>query len=362
MLYNYIQIKYYFINLYCVIYYCILNKSDFLKFLIILLKCCIYSRVMKVCILGGTGYLGTKIITELIKGDNYVVCVCRKDSKSKKEFFNNNKVEYVVSDYLVLRDLFANTKFDCIINASCTYMKGARIDDIVESNLIFPMRVLSLAVENYYGINSEFNNYNSIKLNSEISHLKTKKESTNIKQLRFISMGTGLPDNFNLYTYTKKQFNKMGHFFSKEYGLEFINLELENYYGEFEPKNRFLPSVIEKMKNNEDIPLTQGEQLRDFVYINDVINAIMLIATKKDLPPYMDVPLGSGNASSIKELVMYIKELMNSKSNLQYGKVPLRPNEPSSFSNLAMYKMLGGKIEYNWKDGIKIMLEKEGIL
>lgn len=315
---------------------------------------------MKVCILGGTGYLGTRIITELINSDNYVVCVCRKDSKSKKEFFNNNKVEYVVSDYLVLRDLFANTKFDYIINASCTYMKGARIDDIVESNLIFPMRVLSLAVENYYGIDSEFSNYNQI--NNEISSSKLKREIINPKQLRFISIGTGLPDNFNLYTYTKKQFNKMGHFFSNEYGLEFINLELENYYGEFEPKNRFLPSVIEKMKNNEDIPLTQGEQLRDFVYINDVINAVMLVATKKDVPPYMDVPLGSGNAPSIKELVIYIKELMNSKSDLQFGKVPLRPNEPSSFANLALYKMLGGKIEYNWKEGIKTMLEKEGVL
>ena len=317
---------------------------------------------MKICILGGTGYLGTKIITELIKGDNEIVCVCRKDSKSKKEFLNNSKVEYVVSDYLILRKLFSSTKFDCIINASCTYMKGARIDDIVESNLIFPMRVLSLAVENYYGINSEFNNYNRMSLNSEASSLKIKKETINLKQLRFISIGTGLPDNFNLYTYTKKQFNKMGHFFSNEYGLEFINLELENYYGEFEPKNRFLPSIIEKMKKNENIPLTQGEQLRDFVYINDVINAIVLLLTKNDVPPYIDIPLGSGNAPSIRELVIYIKELLNSKSDLQFGKVPLRPNEPSSFANLAMYKMLGGKIEYNWKDGIKTMLEKEGIL
>ena len=317
---------------------------------------------MNICILGGTGYLGTKIITELIKSDNYVVCVCRKDSKSKKEFLNNDKVKYVVSDYLILRELFSNTKFDCIINASCTYMNGARIDDIVESNLIFPMRVLSLAVENYYGINSEFNYYSRIKSNSEVSSLKINKETTNQKQLRFISMGTGLPDNFNLYTYTKKQFNKMGHFFSNEYGLEFINLELENYYGEFEPKNRFLPSIIEKMKRDEDIPLTQGEQFRDFIYINDVINAIMLLLSKKDIPPYLDVPLGSGDAPSIKELVVYIKELMNSKSNLQFGKIPLRPNEPSSFANLAMYKMIGGKIEFSWKDGIRRMLEKEGVI
>lgn len=304
---------------------------------------------MKICVLGGTGYLGNRIINALIKADNQVFCICRKDSKSEKKFINEKKVTYIVSDYMVLRDLFKYTKFDCIINASCTYMKNARIDDVVESNLIFPMRVLSLAVENYYGINSDYNNYSKIK-------------NHNDKQLRFISFGTGLPNNFNLYTYTKKQFNRLGHFFSNEYGMEFINLELENYFGENEPKNRFIPSVVEKLKNNEDIPLTQGEQLRDFVYVNDVINAICLLVNKSQVPPYMDVPLGSGDAPSIKELITFIKEIMKSKSKLQFGKVPLRPNEPSSYANLAMYNMLGGKIEYSWKDGIKKMLQLEGII
>lgn len=304
---------------------------------------------MKFCILGGTGYLGNKIIKSLLESNNEVFCVYRNNSKSEKKYINENSVKYIVSDYVVLRDLFANNRFNCIINASCTYVKNSRIDDVVESNLIFPMRVLSLAVENYYGINSEFNNY-------------SKNSKQKDKQLRFISIGTGLPDNFNIYTYTKKQFNKMGHFFSKEYGMEFINIELENYFGEYEPKNRFLPSVIEKLKNNEDIPLTQGEQLRDFIYVTDVINAIKLLVYKKDVPPYIDVPLGSGDAPSIKELITYIKETMKSDSKLLFGKVPLRPNEPSSFANLAMYHMLGGTVEFSWKEGIKKMLREEGLI
>ena len=50
---------------------------------------------------------------------------------------------------------------------------------------------------------------------------------------------------------------------------------------------------------------------------------------------------------------------MKSKSELQFGKVPLRPNEPSSFANLEMYKLFGGKIKYSWKRGIKRMLMNE---
>lgn len=304
---------------------------------------------MKICILGSTGYLGGRIIKSLLTDNNEIFCIYRKNSSSKKIFENESNVKYVLSDYVVLRDLFANNKFDCIINASCTYVKNTRIDDVVESNLIFPARVLSLAVENYYGINSDYDNYSKNK-----NHLD--------KQLRFISIGTGLLDNFNIYTYTKKQFNKLGHFFSNEYGMEFINIELENYFGENEPKDRFLPSVIEKLKNNQDVPLTQGEQLRDFVYVNDVIDAIMLLVDKKGVPPYLDVPLGSGQAPSIKDLITYIKEVMNSKSELQFGKVPLRPNEPSSYANLAMFHMLGGEIKYSWQEGIIKMLQEENII
>ena len=304
---------------------------------------------MKICILGGTGYLGTRIISELLKEDNEVFCVCRKNTKNIK--CQNNRVKYVVSDYLVLKELFQNEIFDCIINASCTYMNGTKIDDVVESNLIFPMRILSFAVEYYYAINSDSNYFIRVKQKKEID-----------RHLRFISIGTGLPDNFNLYTYTKKEFNRMGKFFSNEYGLEFINVELENYFGEKEPKNRFLPTVIDKLKNNIDIQLTQGEQFRDFIYVEDVVNAIILLVNKKDIPLYIDLPLGTGDAPSVKELVLYLKKLLKSKSKLLFGAIPLRPNEPSSYANLALYKLLGGKIKYSWKEGFKVMLKKEGLL
>lgn len=295
---------------------------------------------MNILICGGTGYLATRLIEELLCLDCNIFPICRKNSKAEKKYAHTCNVTYIESDYIKLREIFSKIKFDCIINASCTYMYKSRIDDVVESNLIFPTRILSLAVESYYGSNSNYVN----------------------NPLRFISIGTGLPDNFNLYTYTKKHFNKLGEFFSNKYGLEFVNIELENYFGENEPKNRFLPSVIDKLKNNEDIPLTQGEQLRDFIYIEDVVNAILLLINKKSIPPYIDVPLGSGDAPSIKVFITYIKEIMNSKSELQFGKVPLRPNEPSSFANLAMYNMLGGKIKYSWKEGIKKMLVNEGLI
>ena len=40
---------------------------------------------MKFCILGGTGYLGNKIIKSLLESNNEVFCVYRNNSKSEKQ-------------------------------------------------------------------------------------------------------------------------------------------------------------------------------------------------------------------------------------------------------------------------------------
>ena len=119
-----------------------------------------------------------------------------------------------------------------------------------------------------------------------------------------------------------------------------------------------MANCIAKLERNEPIRLTHGEQKRDFIYVDDVLDAIELIANHKELPNYLDVPLGSGEAPSIKELISYLKRIAGSSSELLWGAIPLRPNEPSICADLSIYHLLGGKITYDWKSGMRHMLEE----
>ena len=288
---------------------------------------------MKIAILGSTGYLGTRIVSRFAANPaNEIVCVHRANSNLNELNRIKGNLSYCLSDYISLKACFSESAPPCdvIINASCSYMRGASEEQIMESNMIFPLRVLNLA------------------LNNPLSQ----------GDLQYISIGTGLPDDFNIYTFSKSQLNEIGRFFADRKKLHYINLVLQNYYGPFEKRDRFLAGCIDKMAHGEPVMLTHGEQKRDFVYIDDVLDAIELIANHRGLPRYLDVPLGSGEAPSIKELICYLKKIMGSSSELCWGAIPLRPNEPSICADLSIYHLLGGKITYDWKSGMKHMLEE----
>lgn len=287
---------------------------------------------MKIAVLGSTGYLGQKIVRRLLEEGGHEICCVYRESADLTIYTDaKERLCFCKSDYQSLKDyLCKGDPVDCIVNTSCSYMRGgASPEEITESNLIFPLRALNQALEN-----------------------PNRK-----KPLRYVSMGTGLPDNFNIYTFTKGELNQFGKFYAESQKVQFINMELQNFYGPSEPENRFLPDCIHKLKRNQPVLLTSGEQLRDFVFVEDVLDAVMLVIHHEELPGYLDLPIGTGEAPSIREMVQYLKKLLGSESQLQFGAVPSRPNEPSTWADLSVYHMLGGSIKYPWKQGLKHLLE-----
>ena len=177
-----------------------------------------------------------------------------------------------------------------------------------------------------------------------------------VKTTSFIYIGTSLNKFTNQYSLSKHQFSEYGKYYSYNKDINFFNIKLESFYGKDEPNDRFISYLINKLKNNEDINLTEGSQIRDFIYIDDVVNGIYTII-KSDLKGYHDIPLGSGDGISIRELVLYLKKKLNSKSKINFGIIPLRNNEHSGFADISEMEKLGFKIEFSIKDSIlKYML------
>ena len=178
---------------------------------------------------------------------------------------------------------------------------------------------------------------------------------------RFITIGTGLPDDLNVYALSKAKFADVLKWYASCCALQgnpisVCNVELENFYGEDEPTDRFLPGTVAKLKRNETILLTAGTQIRDFVYVEDVLDNLMALVSRQDLPEYLDLPLGSGEGVSIWELVTYLKEMLHSDSQLCFGAVPSRMNEPDSVADRETMQRFGVSIRYGWKEGMKKFL------
>lgn len=271
----------------------------------------------KILLLGASGYLGNKLSNHLQKG-GYKIIKCVRNLScidlSKED-------EYLVADINEIQKYLKENTVDWIINCVVVYEKKETIlDKMISANFSFPAQVFSIAVE-----------------------LGIKK---------FLTIDTSLPRDLNTYSFTKKQFAELGFFLSKKYNISFVNVLLEMFYGEDEPSDRFLVSCCEKMIKGEILLLTDGKQKRDIIYIQDVCLGIEKILNSK-ISGYLDIPLGTGEAVAVFEIIKYMHEYLNSNSKLLFGAIPIREGEPSCIADMSVLRKLGFENLFMWREGIR---------
>jgi nucleoside-diphosphate-sugar epimerase len=113
--------------------------------------------------------------------------------------------------------------------------------------------------------------------------------------------------------------------------------------------------MIERLKNNEaSIDLTEGEQQRDFIYYEDIVDAFETVINRNDeIATNSNFQVGSGEHISIKELMLFLKEQTGSTSILNFGLIPYRENELMiSETNIEPLRKLGWQPKYTIKEGI----------
>ena len=289
---------------------------------------------MKIAVSGATGYIGLHLINKLLENDNQILAITRKNTEKLSSFCKKYEGKISVCE-IVSDDLFLaveDFKPDCIYSTTCCYETDSKfLERTVDSNYTFPSALLKTAI-----------------------HSGTLTG----KPVRFINIGTSLPSSLNLYSLTKKQFSDLGCFFANLGKIQFLNVLLESFYGSDEPENRFIPRTIRKLLNNEVIDATEGTQHRDYVSAEDVISILSFLTTVNISESFISIPVGSGESPSIREILKYLKLITNSKSKINFGTVPSRPNEPSTRANLTILRNLGYKKEMTyWKDGMKKMME-----
>jgi nucleoside-diphosphate-sugar epimerase len=114
--------------------------------------------------------------------------------------------------------------------------------------------------------------------------------------------------------------------FHKIYSTPVTILRSFNLYGKYQPSVRVIPFIIEKLLKNEDVPLTKGEQKREFNHVDDLLEAILQSLYLKESQGKI-LNIGSGQSISIKEIAIIIATKMNKVDNLKIGALQYRENE-----------------------------------
>ncbi len=277
-----------------------------------------------ILITGVNGYLGSKLAEKYSLYNNIVGL-----EKSTQNLFRLKDKKLKIYDYKSgLDDLFDNHKIDFIIHTATIYGRnGETYSDMINSNVNFPQILLKKAID----YNCKY----------------------------FINTDTVLPRFTSAYSLTKNHFKDWLNFFSKNYNLKVVNLSVEHFYGPGSSETNFITLMIRKMlKNVQNIPLTMGEQNRDFLYIDDLLSVYdLVIDNLTEFSNFENFNVGSGVNTNLRYILEFIKDYTKSNSSLDFGALKYREDELMSSKN-----DINKLIALKWKPSIDIQTGLKNVI
>lgn len=287
-------------------------------------------KFSKILLVGGTGFIGFHIADILIKKKYKVFSFSKKKPKKNRKV---KKVIYILGDICNKKNInkLNNYNFDYVINLA-GYVDHSNKEKVLNSHY--------LGVKNIV----EYFNQKKIKLfiqigsSTEYGSLKSPHNELykiNIKKLNsHYSIAKNKATRFMFSNYKK---NKLPFTIVRPYLL----------YGPNQDTNRIIPFVINQCLNKKKFPCSTGNQIRNFLHINDFSYAILKIL--KLIPNREIINIGFDRSYSVKFIIKKINKFIKSGSP-QFGLIPLRKDETIKiFPNIKKSKKL-----LDWKPKITI--------
>lgn len=183
----------------------------------------------------------------------------------------------------------------------------------------------------------------------------------------FINTDTILNKRINNYSLSKSQFRDWLIIYSKS--LVCINVSLEHFYGPYDDETKFVTYIVRSIISSIDsIDLTFGRQKRDFIYIDDVVDAFVLIVNQSANlgVGYYNFEIGTSRSTEIRQFVTLVKHIANnSHTKLNFGALPYRQDETMDINiDSTEIMKLGWEPKFTIEEGLKktICLEKVNLI
>jgi nucleoside-diphosphate-sugar epimerase len=126
-------------------------------------------------------------------------------------------------------------------------------------------------------------------------------------------------------------------------------------YGPGEPEGRLIPSVICALMGERLARCTEGLQVRDFMFVEDVARAFELLVSGTFTGL---VNIASGMTASVREVVTEIGRQMGRPELIAFGAIPTRTFEPPRLTaNVERLRSLGFQPKYTIEQGLARTIE-----
>jgi len=164
----------------------------------------------------------------------------------------------------------------------------------------------------------------------------------------------------DFYTEARYSMERLAQVYSNEYGMGVVGLRYFSVYGPGEEHKKTYANLISQIMwaALADKPFQvygNGEQTRDFTYIDDIVSANRLA---EGYGGFGIFNVGTGKSSSINEVVKKMEKVLGREIEIEYVENPLNNYvEHTCADTTKAEKALGFKAKTSLEDGIKKCLE-----
>lgn len=287
---------------------------------------------MKILITGATGFIGKTLVPYLYSNGATDIALLVRDKNKATTLFSNIPLSLITVNNVEWRDEVISYNADIVLHMATlfnTRCDAKNASEIIETNVLLTTLLLEA-----------------------VSH-------TNC--IHFINIGTfseylyGAGEYFpnNLYSASKTAVRPIIQYYQTQSTWKWINVIIYSPYGKRNEHKKVLDYMIDAMNAPHPINFSKGEQILDFIHVNDIADFFLTLLNKRTvlINNFYEFHLGTGEGHSIKRIAYLMEDIFGKKINAKWGGVDYR-----KFDTMYAVAPIAKNIEIlNWRAKINIV-------
>jgi len=278
----------------------------------------------KLLIVGGTGFIGRNVAREAISRGLQVTIISKSDYSPDKRLKGVEYISVDITNEKILLSKLKDKPFDYVLNVG-GYVNHANYFN--DGDKVFKVH--------FNGTKNLVNCINKSGLKSFVQIGSSDEYGKN-----------SAPQNENQrelpispYSFAKVAATHFLQMLHRTEGFPAVILRPFLVYGPEQDGNRFIPQIIKGCINNDNFPTSAGEQQRDFCYIDDIVDVILLALSNEKAHGEV-INIASGEPITIRETINIVQKIVG-YGKPEFGKIPYRKCENMTlFADISKAKEL----------------------
>jgi nucleoside-diphosphate-sugar epimerase len=304
------------------------------------------SRFSKVLVAGGAGFIGSHIVDRLVEKEIEVTVLDNLYSgqlENVKYHKGNKKFQFMRGDirnFGLVKRVVKDT--DAVFNDAAVVSVPRSMEDPVLANEVNVRGTLNLLEACLNSGVKRFVQASSASVYGNTATLPLKEDFAT-KPISPYAVSELAAENY-------------ARVFCSAYGLETVCLRYFNVYGPRQTFNIYSGVITmfvnQLLQNQQPVIFGNGKQTRDFIYVQDVVEANMLaLATKEARGEVFNIATGA--PSTVNQLVLYLQEITGKKNLKPVHKAPRPGDIRESYAGIEKAKrILGYEPKFSLKKGL----------